>query len=1017
MSPTTGRANVVWVNQGGVRRVPRVCLSLVLVWVPLPVRGVALGDVDGDGDLDAYVANNGAANVVWVNQGGVQAGTEGVFVAGLGLGSANSRGVALGDVDGDGDLDAYVANNGAANVVWVNQGGVQAGTEGVFVAGAGLGSALSLGVALGDVDGDGDLDAYVANFGAANVVWVNQGGVQAGTEGVFVAGPGLGSAAGVGVALGDLDGIPNGPLKPPMAGVEFTLTGTTTGGDPVGPLIETTNAAGEFWFEDLPPGTYTVTETVPAGYASTTGASVMITIGPGEEAVAFAGQAMLDPGQFETVNEDLFFGNQAIAVRVSSTPGGDAGDKISSLPTDGALAWSPDGSRVVFESTASDLVAGSDPNGPLTDVFVFDVATGTVTRVSSTPGGDAGDDVSSLPPAGAQAWSPDGTRVLFESDASDLVAGSDTNAATDVFVFEVATGTVTRVSSITPGGGAGDGASTLLLGGAEGWSPDGTRVLFRSLASDLGAGSDTNGAEDVFVFEVATGAVTRVSSITPGGDAGDSVSFLPTDTTEAWSPDGTRVIFTSLATDLGAGSDTNSAGDVFVFEVATGVVTRMSSTPGGDASDLPSTLVTDGAQAWSPDSTSVVFESFSTDLTTGSDTNGGKDLFVFEVATGTVSRVSSTPGGDATSTSFLPSLPLDGTEAWSPDSTRVLFTSKAFDLGGGVDTNADTDVFMFEVATGTVTRVSSTPGGDAGGTFPFSSDLPPGGAEAWLPDSTMVLFTSSAPDLVSGADTNGPDVFVFEVATGTVTRLSSTPGGDAGDNLSSLPFNGSEAWSPDSARVLFRSLASDLVAGSDTNAVTDVFVFEVATGAVSRVSSTPGGDAGDDGSGLPTGGTEAWSPDSARVLFTSSASDLVAGSDTNAGADVFVFEVATGAVSRVSSTPGGDAGDSFSSLFAGPEAWSPDSSSVLFYGSSSDLGTGSDTNGALDLFVFEVATGAVSRVTSTPGGDAGDAGLVLPGTEVWSADSSKVLFESNASDLVAGSDTNAQSDVFYRTIG
>ena len=94
--------------------------------------------------------------------------------------------------------------------------------------------------------------------------------------------------------------------EPAMAGVEFTLTG------PVGPIMQTSNAAGEFWFEDLPPGTYTVTETVPAGYVSTTGDMVVVTIGPGEEAVAFAGQAMLDPGQFETVNPDLFFGNQLI---------------------------------------------------------------------------------------------------------------------------------------------------------------------------------------------------------------------------------------------------------------------------------------------------------------------------------------------------------------------------------------------------------------------------------------------------------------------------------------------------------------------------------------------------------------------------------------------------------------------------------------------------------------------------------------------------------------------------------
>jgi len=77
--------------------------------------------------------------------------------------------VALGDLDGDGDLDAFVANYGQANKVWVNNG------DGNFTAGQGLGSAYSYGVALGDLDGDGDLDAFVTNYGGgqANKVWLN----------------------------------------------------------------------------------------------------------------------------------------------------------------------------------------------------------------------------------------------------------------------------------------------------------------------------------------------------------------------------------------------------------------------------------------------------------------------------------------------------------------------------------------------------------------------------------------------------------------------------------------------------------------------------------------------------------------------------------------------------------------------------------------------------------------------------------------------------------------------------
>jgi hypothetical protein len=82
-----------------------------------------------------------------------------------------SRGVALGDVDDDGDLDLFVANDGQGNTVWLNDG------SGTFTdSGLSLGSSRSYGAALGDVDGDGDLDAFVANFvGQANKVWFNNG--------------------------------------------------------------------------------------------------------------------------------------------------------------------------------------------------------------------------------------------------------------------------------------------------------------------------------------------------------------------------------------------------------------------------------------------------------------------------------------------------------------------------------------------------------------------------------------------------------------------------------------------------------------------------------------------------------------------------------------------------------------------------------------------------------------------------------------------------------------------------
>ncbi|MBU1537941.1 VCBS repeat-containing protein [Myxococcota bacterium] len=154
-------------------------------------RSVSLGDLDGDGDLDAFVANEYQGNRVWLNDG------SGNFTdSGQSLGSLQRWSVSLGDLDGDGDLDAFVANSAQGIRIWLNDG------NGNFTdSGQNFGCVNCLSVKLGDLDGDGDLDAFEAGSNLGNRVYFNDG------NGLFTdSGQSLGNYNGYSVSLGDLDG-------------------------------------------------------------------------------------------------------------------------------------------------------------------------------------------------------------------------------------------------------------------------------------------------------------------------------------------------------------------------------------------------------------------------------------------------------------------------------------------------------------------------------------------------------------------------------------------------------------------------------------------------------------------------------------------------------------------------------------------------------------------------------------------------------------------------------------------
>ena len=122
--------------------------------------GVALGDVNGDGLIDIYIARIRENNVLYLNKGNWQ--FEDVSEsAGVSCSSRYSTGAVFADVDGDRDLDLIVTALGGPNSLFINKGD---GTFNESKLASNLANPGSTSSALADVDNDGDLDLYITNY-------------------------------------------------------------------------------------------------------------------------------------------------------------------------------------------------------------------------------------------------------------------------------------------------------------------------------------------------------------------------------------------------------------------------------------------------------------------------------------------------------------------------------------------------------------------------------------------------------------------------------------------------------------------------------------------------------------------------------------------------------------------------------------------------------------------------------------------------------------------------------------
>ncbi len=413
-----------------------------------------------------------------------------------------------------------------------------------------------------------------------------------------------------------------------------------------------------------------------------------------------------------------------------------------------------------------------------------------VASVSST--GELGNGDS-----GSASLSGDGRYVAFSSTATNLVAG-DTNGYRDVFVRDIAEGTISRISLSSTGvqGNANTNSSSPWI------SADARFVAFLTTASNLVA-NDTNNVLDVFVHDRNTRITTRVS-VDSAGNEGNGYCLNP-----SISANGQFVAFESEASNLVA-SDTNDQRDVFVHDRNTGITTRVSVDSAGNQSEGLSERPQISANG-----RYVAFNSWAGNLVAGDASN--MDVFVHDRNTLATTRVSvDSAGNPANSDSWRPSISADG--------RYISFSSNASNLVAG-DTNTQADIFVHDRSTGKTTRANvSSAGVQANG---------PGGYSAITGVGRYVAFESGATNLVAGDTNNTTDVFVRDLVAGTTRRVSLDAFGVQANDYSLGVERG--ALSADGRYVAIASYATNL-APDDVNGKRDVFVRAIPHLTISSVT-------------------------------------------------------------------------------------------------------------------------------------------------------------------------------------
>jgi Tol biopolymer transport system component len=503
--------------------------------------------------------------------------------------------------------------------------------------------------------------------------------------------------------------------------------------------------------------------------------------------------------------------------------------------------------------------------------------------------------------------SADRSKIVFVSQAKNLVSNAGHNVSLDIYVWNALDGNVELVSVDVSGMQGGNDDS-----GYPSISADGRYVVFASKAGNLVNG-DTNRVSDVFVRDLHSGTTLAVSADLTSVTTGDLDSTGPVMT-----PDGRWIAFESAASNL-TPHDTNGIVDVFLHDREHGQTTLLSLGALGTSSNLAEKSF---APSIAADGSRVAFVSTAAGLVAGVSNHLG-EVYTWDRASGTVLWVSSDaasffPGEEGSVRAFDAVISADGQwvvfKAMASNQERILLLGRDLSAvhstliesnvawnacpslssdGRYVAYETATDVFVWDRVHGSRQLISVALNGSDAGNGPSQNPV-------LTPEGTRVAFLSRATDLVTN-QTYGRLQVYWKDLTATTTRLVSAGGaGEGGDTDAEgvLP-----AISTDGSWVAFDN-PSDNLTPNDLNRTSDVFVHDLESRETILISRRRPSQPSQAGLAINTLAPNATSTDGRFVAFAGF-DNIYEPGDTNAFQDVFVRDLWNGTTIAASKTPDG----------------------------------------------------------------------------------------------------------------